>query len=450
MKYLHFLIIIPIFLLILYKQLMIPRYNRPKIEAIWSDHNKYKIWTDIECLIAEQLSNLGTIPNEAAIEIKKKAKFSVEEINQIEKETKHDVIAYINNVSNYIGEQSKYFHYGVTSSDIVDTSFSIQLKQSSEIITEQLKKLITELKRRSEEHKNTIMIGRSHGIHAEPITFGLKLRSFYFEFKRNLKRLNLATEEISICAISGPVGTYNSIDPSVEKFVAEKLKLKVENISTQIIPRDRHAYFFATLGIIASSIERLSVEIRHLQRTELLEVEEFFNKGQKGSSSMPHKRNPILSENLTGIARYIRSGVIPSMENIALWHERDISHSSVERIIAPDIAIVTEFALSRLTDVIKNLIVYPENMKKNLNQLGGLHKSQNILLALTQKGLSRQEAYKIIQSSAMKSWNSNDRFENIIVNNKEIQKYLKKDEINKILYSEDKIDNIDWIFKNKI
>ena len=450
MKYLHFLIIIPIFLLILYKQLMIPRYNRPKIEAIWSDHNKYKIWTDIECLIAEQLSNLGTIPNEAAIEIKKKAKFSVEEINQIEKETKHDVIAYINNVSNYIGEQSKYFHYGVTSSDIVDTSFSIQLKQSSEIITEQLKKLITELKRRSEEHKNTIMIGRSHGIHAEPITFGLKLRSFYFEFKRNLKRLNLATEEISICAISGPVGTYNSIDPSVEKFVAEKLKLKVENISTQIIPRDRHAYFFATLGIIASSIERLSVEIRHLQRTELLEVEEFFNKGQKGSSSMPHKRNPILSENLTGIARYIRSGVIPSMENIALWHERDISHSSVERILAPDITIATDFALSRLTEIIKNLIVYPENMKDNLNKLGGLHKSQNILLALIKKGLSRQDAYNIVQGSAIKSWNSKKRFEDILLYNEEVTELLTNDEIKEILYGEDKIDNIEWIFKNNI
>ena len=429
---------------------MIPRYNRPKIEAIWSDHNKYKIWTDIECLIAEQLSNLGTIPNEAAIEIKKKAKFNVEEINQIEKETKHDVIAYINNVSNYIGEQSKYFHYGVTSSDIVDTSFSIQLKQSSEIITEQLKKLITELKRRSEEHKNTIMIGRSHGIHAEPITFGLKLRSFYFEFKRNLKRLNLATEEISICAISGPVGTYNSIDPSVEKFVAEKLKLKVENISTQIIPRDRHAYFFATLGIIASSIERLSVEIRHLQRTELLEVEEFFNKGQKGSSSMPHKRNPILSENLTGIARYIRSGVIPSMENIALWHERDISHSSVERILAPDITIATDFALSRLTEIIKNLIVYPENMKDNLNKLGGLHKSQNILLALIKKGLSRQDAYNIVQESAIKSWNSKKRFEDILLYNEEVTELLTNDEIKEILYGEDKIDNIEWIFKNNI
>ena len=429
---------------------MIPRYNRPKIESIWSDQNKYKIWTDIECLIAEQLSNLGIIPKEAALEIKDKAKFNVEEIIQIEKETKHDVIAYINNVSSYIGEQSKYFHHGVTSSDIIDTAFSIQLKQSSEIIIKQLQKLINELKDKSEKYKNTIMIGRSHGIHAEPITFGLKMRSFYFEFKRNIKRLILAKEDISICAISGPVGTYNSIDPSVESFVAERLNLNTESISTQVIPRDRHAYFFATLGIIASSIERLSVEIRHLQRTELLEVEEFFNKGQKGSSAMPHKRNPVLSENLTGIARYIRSGVIPSMENVALWHERDISHSSVERIIAPDITIATDFALSRLTEIISNLIVYPENMKKNLNLLGGLHKSQNILLALTKKGISRQEAYAMVQSSAMKSWNSKDLFEDVLLKNPDIQKYLTKDEINKIFLNEDKIDNIDWIYKNKI
>ena len=441
--------IIPIFQLIPYNKKMIPRYNRPKLEKIWSDENKYEIWTEIECLIAEQLSNLGTIPKNAAKEIRKKAKFNVEEIKIIEKETKHDVVAYINNVSEYIGEQAKYFHHGVTSSDIIDTSFAIQLKQSAAIIKQQLRSLISELKKKSEKYKNTIMIGRSHGIHAEPITFGLKMRSFYFEFKRNLKRLELAIEEISVCAISGPVGTYNSIHPSVEIFVAKKLNLNIENISTQIIPRDRHAYFFATLGIIGSSIERLSVEIRHLQRTELSEVEEYFDKGQKGSSAMPHKRNPVLTENLTGIARYIRSGVIPSMENIALWHERDISHSSVERIIAPDITIATDFALFRLSEVIKNLIIYPENMKKNLNQLGGLHKSQDILLALTKKGVSRQEAYLIVQSSAMKSWNSKDRFEDILVNNHKIKKYLSKKEIMKVLFSEDKIDNINWIFKNK-
>jgi len=429
---------------------MIKRYNRPKIEAIWSDKNKYEIWTEVECLIADQLANIGKIPKHAAKDIRIKANFNIDEINEIEKETKHDVIAYINNISSYIGINSKYFHHGVTSSDIIDTSFSIQLKQSSEIIIEQLKKLIIILKKKSEEHKYTIMIGRSHGIHAEPITFGLKLRSFYFEFKRNLKRLEQAKDEISICAISGPVGTYNSIDPSVEKYVADKLDLTTEDISTQVIPRDRHAYFFSILGIIASSIERISIEIRHLQRTEILEVEEFFSKDQKGSSSMPHKRNPILSENLTGIARYIRSGVIPSMENISLWHERDISHSSVERIMAPDITIASDFALNRLTDIIKNLIVYPENMKNNINRLGGLHKSQNILLALTQKGLSRQKAYSLVQLCAMKSWNSNVRFEDLIAKHEEIKKLLDKNELKELLFSENKVDNIDWIFKNKI
>ena len=429
---------------------MILRYNRPKIEAIWSNENKFRIWTEIECLIAEQLSNLGIIPKEAAKDIRKNAKFNVEEINEIEKETKHDVIAYINNVSNYIGENSKYFHHGVTSSDIIDTSFSIQLKQSSEIIIDQLKQLIAELKKKSNEHKNTIMIGRSHGIHAEPITFGLKMASFYFEFKRNLKRLEFALEDVSICSISGPVGTYNSIDPSVEQYVAKKLNLRTEDISTQVIPRDRHAHFFSTLGIIASSIERLAIEIRHLQRTEILEVEEFFSEGQKGSSSMPHKRNPVLSENLTGIARYIRSAVIPSMENVALWHERDISHSSVERIFSPDITIATDFALARLTDVIKNLIVYPNNMLKNIKQLEGLHKSQSILLALTQKGLSREKAYTIVQSSAMKSWNSEEKFEDMIRLNEEIKKHLTKEDLNKILSNDNKITNIEWIYKNKI
>ena len=429
---------------------MIFRYNRPKIEAIWSNENKFRIWTEIECLVAVQLSNLGIIPKEAAEDIRKNAKFNVEEINEIEKETKHDVIAYINNVSNYIGENSKYFHHGVTSSDIIDTSFSIQLKQSSEIIIDQLKQLIAELKKKSNEHKNTIMIGRSHGIHAEPITFGLKMASFYFEFKRNLKRLEFALEDVSICSISGPVGTYNSIDPSVEQYVAKKLNLRTEDISTQVIPRDRHAHFFSTLGIIASSIERLAIEIRHLQRTEILEVEEFFSEGQKGSSSMPHKRNPILSENLTGIARYIRSAVIPSMENVALWHERDISHSSVERIFSPDITIATDFALARLTDVIKNLIVYPNNMLKNIKQLEGLHKSQSILLALTQKGLSREKAYTIVQSSAMKSWNSEEKFEDMIRFNEEINKHLTKEELNKILSNDNEVTNIEWIYKNKL
>ena len=429
---------------------MIPRYNRKQIEKIWTNENKFKIWTEIECLIAEQLAKLKVIPQKAAKDIRKKAKFNVSEINKIEKVTKHDVIAYINNVSSYIGESSKYFHHGITSSDIIDTSFSIQLKNSAEIIKVQLSNLIKTLKKQSIKYKNHYMIGRSHGIHAEPITFGLKLSSFYFEFKRNVNRLDQAIKEVSICAISGPVGTYNSVDPSVEKFVAKKLGLKTEDVSTQVIPRDRHAFFFSVLGIIASSIERLAIEIRHLQRTEILEVEEFFDKNQKGSSAMPHKRNPVLSENLTGIARYIRSGVTPALENIALWHERDISHSSVERIIAPDITIALDFALDRLNHVIKKLVVYPKNMKKNLNLLGGLHKSQNLLLTLTKKGLSRQKAYSIIQKCAMNTWNNNRDFEEILLKNKEIRKYISEKELKKIMLKNDKIEKIAWIFKNKV
>ena len=428
---------------------MIPRYNRPEIEKIWSNQNKFKIWTEIECLIAEQLANLGKIPKQASVDIRSNAKFNVQEIEEIEKKTKHDVIAYINNVSSYIGESSKYFHHGVTSSDIIDTGFSIQLKQTGEIIAKQLKKLITTLRDQSVKYKNTIMMGRSHGIHAEPITFGLKMGSFYFEFIRNLKRLKIAIEEISVCAISGPVGTYNSIDPSVEKYVASKLKLKTEEISTQVIPRDRHAFYFSVLGIIASSIERLAVEIRHLQRTELLEVEEFFDKDQNGSSAMPHKKNPVLSENLTGIARYIRSSVIPFMENVALWHERDISHSSVERILAPDITIAVDFALFRLNNIIQNLLVYPENMKKNLSMLGGLHKSQNILLALMQKGLLRQKAYSIVQKCAMDTWNNKKQFEEIILKNKEIRNYLNDNELKDIFKKNESIENLNLIYENK-
>ena len=429
---------------------MIPRYNRPKIEKIWTLENKFKIWTEIEILIAEKLSDIGVIPKIAAKEIRRKAKFNVNEINKLEKQTRHDVNAYIDNVSKYIGKQSKYFHHGVTSSDIIDTGFSIQLKQTGEIISKELKILLKNLKSKSIKYKKTPMIGRSHGIHAEPITFGLKLASFYNEFKRNLKRLELAIDEISICSISGPVGTYNTIDPRVEKYVANKLKLKTENVSTQIIPRDRHAFFFSILGIIASSIERFAVEIRHLQRTELLEVEEKFNPKQKGSSAMPHKRNPVLSENLTGLARYIRSAVIPSMENIILWHERDISHSSVERIMAPDITIALDFSLSRLNEIVTTMKVYPENMKRNLNLLGGLHNSQKLLLKLTQKGLSRQEAYSIVQRNAMIAWDNSKNFEDVLKKDKTLLKKITKQELKQILEI-DKINNkIDWIFKNKV
>ena len=429
---------------------MIPRYNRPKIEKIWTLENKFKIWTEIEILIAEKLSDIGVIPRIAAKEIRRKAKFNVNEINKLEKQTRHDVNAYIDNVSKYIGKQSKYFHHGVTSSDVIDTGFSIQLKQTGEIISKELKILLKNLKSKSLKYKKTPMIGRSHGIHAEPITFGLKLASFYNEFKRNLKRLELAIDEISICSISGPVGTYNTIDPRVEKYVANKLKLKTENVSTQIIPRDRHAFFFSILGIIASSIERFAVEIRHLQRTELLEVEEKFNPKQKGSSAMPHKRNPVLSENLTGLARYIRSAVIPSMENIILWHERDISHSSVERIMAPDITIALDFSLSRLNEIVTTMKVYPENMKKNLNLLGGLHNSQKLLLKLTQKGLSRQEAYSIVQRNAMIAWDNSKNFEDVLKKDKTLLKKITKQELKQILEIDKINSKIDWIFKNKV
>ena len=429
---------------------MIPRYNRPEIEKIWSLENKFKIWTEIECLIAEKQAILGLIPKKDAKNIRKKAKFNVKEIEKIETQTKHDVVAYINNVSKYIGPSAKYFHYGVTSSDIIDTAFSIQLKLTAEIIRKNLLECIKTFKLSSKKYKNTRMIGRSHGIHAEPITFGLKLASFYFEFKRNLNRLDQAIDEISVCAISGPVGTFNSIDPRIESYVAKKLKLKTESVSTQIIPRDRHAYFFSILGIIASSVERFAVEIRNLQKTEVLEVEENFSNNQKGSSSMPHKRNPVLSENLTGISRYVRSAIIPSLENIVLWHERDISHSSVERILTPNITIATDFILVRLNSILKNLKVYPKNMENNLNSLGGLYKSQTIMLKLIEKGFQRSLAYKIVQECAMKSWNNKSKFTEILLTNKELNKKLSKKDIKTLINGKDELKNIDWIFKNKI
>ena len=426
---------------------MIPRYNRPVIQSIWSDENKFNIWTEIECLIAEKLSEIGEIPNKAAEDIRKKAKFNIDEIKDIEKETKHDVVAYINNVSAYIGENSKYFHFGVTSSDIIDTGFSFQLKQTAEIIAEQLKKLINNLKQKSIEHKYTFMIGRSHGVHAEQISFGLKMGSFYFEFLRNLKRLEIAKEEISICSISGPVGTYNSIDPRIEEHVAKKLNLKTEDISTQVIPRDRHAFYFSTLGIIASSIERLVIEIRHLQRTEILEVEEFFSSGQKGSSAMPHKRNPILSENLTGLARMVRSYVIPALENISLWHERDISHSSVERNIGPDSTVTIDFALNRLGNILENMIVYPKKMQENLNITNGLIFSQRVLLELTKYGFSREKAYKIVRRNAQNSWKKSINFYESLANDKDIKNNISKKDLNKMFDVNYHTKKVNSIFK---
>ena len=429
---------------------MIKRYSRKQLTDIWSEENKYKIWLDVEIAAAEAMEKLGQIPRGVSSIVKKKAKINVSRIHKIESEVKHDVIAFLTSVTEKAGIKARYLHQGMTSSDVLDTSFNIQLVQSGKIILNDIDQILKVLKRQAKKYKLTPCMGRSHGIHAEPITFGLKLGSFYNEFKRNLIRLELAIEEISICSISGPVGTYDSIDPSVEKHVAKKFKLKCEDVSTQVIPRDRHAFFFSVLGIIASSIERFSVEIRHLQRTELLEVEEKFNPKQKGSSAMPHKRNPVLSENLTGLSRYIRSAVIPSMENIVLWHERDISHSSVERIMAPDILIALDFALNRLNQIISTMKVYPNNMKKNLNLLGGLHNSQNLLLKLRKIGLSREVAYSIVQKNAMKAWGSKKSFYDVLKDDKSLMNKITIKELKKILENKTKSKQIDWIFKNKI
>ena len=376
---------------------MIERYTRKEIKNIWEDYNKYSIWLNIELAAAEAMEKFKIIPRGVVKKVKSKAKINVKRILEIENKVKHDVIAFLTSITEKAGKEAKYLHKGMTSSDVLDTCFNLQLKQSGKILLKDIDQLLLSIKRQAIKHKFTLCIGRSHGIHAEPITFGLKMLTFYQEFLRNKKRLQNSIEEISTCAISGAVGTFANVDPRVEGYVAKKLKLKVEPISTQIIPRDRHAQFFSTLGIIASSIERFAVEIRHLQRTEVLEVEEFFGKKQKGSSAMPHKKNPILSENLTGLARLIRSSVTPAFENIALWHERDISHSAVERNIGPDATTALDFALTRLSDVVKNLNIYPSNMKKNLSLTNGIFFSQRVLLELTNYGYTREEAYKIFQ-----------------------------------------------------
>ena len=389
---------------------MVPRYSRPAMTAIWEPEAKYRIWFEIEAHATEKLGELGVVPESAAQALwdwwKTDPKIDVEAIDAIEAVTKHDVIAFLTWVAENVGDQARFMHQGMNSSDVLDTTLAVQLARSADILIEDLDNLLAALKRRAEEHKYTPTIGRSHGIHAEPVTFGLKLAEAHAEFARCRKRLVAAREEIATCAISGAVGTFANIDPAVEEHVAEKLGLQPETISTQVIPRDRHAMFFATLGVIASSIERLAVEVRHLQRTEVLEAEEYFSPGQKGSSAMPHKRNPILTENLTGLARVVRGAVVPAMENVALWHERDISHSSVERFIGPDACITLDFALARLTGVVDKLLVYPERMQKNLDRMGGLVHSQRVLLALTQAGVSREDAYRLVQRNAMKVWES--------------------------------------------
>ena len=402
---------------------MIERYSRKEIKNIWEDKNKYSLWLDIELAAAEAMEKLKIIPRGVSKKVKAKAKINVKRILQIEDKVKHDVIAFLTSITEKVGREARYLHKGMTSSDVLDTCFNLQLKQSGEILLTDIDQLLTSIKKQAKKHKYTLCIGRSHGIHAEPTTFGLKMLTFYQEFLRNKKRLNDSIKEISTCAISGAVGTFANVDPAVEKYVAKKLKLNIEPISTQIIPRDRHAQFFSTLAIIASSIERFATEIRHLQRTEVLEVEEFFGKKQKGSSAMPHKKNPILSENLTGLARLIRSSVMPALENVSLWHERDISHSAVERNIGPDTTIALDFALARLSSVIKNLNIYPKKMLKNLNITNGIFFSQRVLLELTEVGFTREEAYKLVQKNAMKSWKENSSFlSNILLDKKIINK----------------------------
>ena len=416
---------------------MIPRYSQGQISKIWTDKNRYEIWFQIEVLVCEKLYIDKKISKKDFLQIKKKGKVDVEDIQKLDRETHHEVIAFLNSISKKIGKSARHIHQGITSSDIIDTAFSIQLKQSSEILIKDITQLLKALKTKAYKYKKTICLGRTHGIHAEPTTFGLKIAGFYAEMERNLERLKKTKDDISICAISGAVGTYATIDPSVENFVAKRMFLKPETVSTQIIPRDRHANLFSIFG----------TEIRHLQRTEVREVEEFFSKNQKGSSAMPHKRNPILSENLTGLSRFIRSAVVPMMENIVLWHERDISHSSVERILAPDVTISLNFALNRLTNLISNLKIYPENMKKNLDLLKGLIFSQALLLVMIdKKGMERQKAYNIVQKNAMNVWKSKKSFLETIKEDKDIRGILSDSELSKLFNANNYLKKIDYIF----
>ena len=411
---------------------MIPRYSRQEVAQIWEPMNKFKIWLDIEIYAAQAMEKYKIIPRGVAAKVRKKSIINIKRIDDIEKKTKHDVIAFLTSIAEKVGPEAKYLHQGMTSSDVLDTCFNLQLKQAGKILIQDIDKLLKTLKSKSNKYKNTITIGRSHGIHAEPVTFGLKLATYYAEFKRNKKRLEQAIDEISTCAISGAVGTFAHIGPNIEKFVAKKLGLKPEPISTQIIPRDRHAHFFNTLALIASSAERLATEVRHLQRTEVLEAEEYFSSGQKGSSAMPHKRNPVLSENITGLARLVRSYSIPGMENIVLWHERDISHSSVERNIGPDATVTLDFLLIRLNNVVANLVIHTKTMESNLNKFKGLIFSQGVMLKLTQKGVKREDAYKVVQKNAMKTWDKNEDFYNNLKKEKLIKKNLTEKELKQL------------------
>ena len=406
---------------------MIPRYSRPELSAIWEPENRFRIWLEIEALATEALEEAGVIPLGVAQAVRERGGFDIDRIDEIERETKHDVVAFLTHLAEIVGPQARFVHQGLTSSDVLDTCLAVQLKQASAILLADHDALLAALKRRAFEHRDTLCIGRSHGIHAEPTTFGVKLAGFYAEFDRARDRLLLAAEDVATCKISGAVGTFANVDPAVEAYVAEKLGLTPEPVSTQIIPRDRHAYFFATLAVIASSIERAAVEFRHLQRTEVGEAEEYFAPGQKGSSAMPHKRNPVLAENLTGLARIVRAAVLPALEDVALWHERDISHSSVERIIAPDATIALDFALARLAGLIERLVVRPDVMRANLDRLGGLHNSQRVLLALTQAGMSREDAYATVQRNAMKAWEGNGDFRALLAADPAVTRLLPGD-----------------------
>jgi adenylosuccinate lyase len=428
---------------------MIPRYSRPQMTSIWEPEAKFRIWFEIEAHALDAMAELGIVPKDAAKAVWERGAFEVDRIDAIEAEVKHDVIAFLTNVAEHVGPEARFLHQGMTSSDVLDTCLAVQLKRAADLLIEDLDQLLGVLKRRAYEYKLTPTIGRSHGIHAEPVTFGLKLAEAYAEFARNRQRLEAARADIATCAISGAVGTFANIDPRVEAYVAEKLELTIEPVSTQVIPRDRHAMFFATLGVIASSIERLATEIRHLQRTEVLEAEEYFSPGQKGSSAMPHKRNPVLTENLTGLARMVRAYVIPAMENVALWHERDISHSSVERYIGPDATITLDFALARLTNVMDKLLVYPERMQKNLDRMGGLVHSQRVLLALTQAGASREDSYRLVQRNAMKVWESDGALSllELLKADPEVTALLSADEIEERFDLDYHFKHVDTIFE---
>jgi adenylosuccinate lyase len=429
---------------------LIPRYSRKIVKDIWEDNNRFQIWLDLEILACEAMEKYGYIPQGTTKKIKKKAKFKVKEIEKIEKVTKHDVIAFLTNVAKYVGDESRFIHKGLTSSDILDSSFSIQLNQSSGHILDGLEKLNKSLLKISKKHKNTLCIGRSHGIHAEVTTFGLKMLGYFEENKRNIKRLKSSIDQIKTIQMSGPVGNYSNIDPKIEKYVAQKLKFKVEKVSTQIIPRDRHAELFCTFSIIASSLDRLATEIRHLQRTEVLEVEEGFSKGQKGSSAMPHKKNPILSENISGLTRVVRSLAIPALENITSWHERDISHSSVERINAPNATITLDFAVQRTVNIIDNLVIHKDHMLSNLNKLKGLPYSQNILIFLVDNKVSREDAYQIVQRCALETWNGDKTFKENLLNDPLLKKLNLSSKIDKIFSNNDLSKKVELIFKRSV